>query len=195
MLVAGMYRLFTYVPWDAIPEEHKEFFDDEAKKVWDKDLDQFTSENIELDIKAEIHAILKVLVKRNITHSLGLIPIVLADAYVYGVGIGPLQGKLIKIVEDYKDYVGIDRDLAEQYAVLTTIDYIKELVGKIGIELDFDIDEVTKELMDKYEKATEKQKQMAARQIQLDAAANKALAKDKKETSDEDKETNDEGDN
>ena len=32
MMVAGVYRLFTYLPWSMIPEQYKEFFPKEAEE-------------------------------------------------------------------------------------------------------------------------------------------------------------------
>jgi hypothetical protein len=176
MLVAGMYRLFTYVAWEDIPEEYKEFFDEKAKEVWNKDLGAFTEENIELDIDAEIKAILKVLVKKNVTHSLGMIPIILADAYVYGIGTGPLEGKLLRIITQYKEFVDIDRDLAEQYTILSTVEFLKEVITKVNRELSFNIEDVTEKLMAEYDAVLKKQQ----RQNKLSLAAEKALSMVKK---------------
>jgi hypothetical protein len=156
MLVSGIYRLFTYLPWDTIPEEYKTFFPAEAKEKWDEDLSSYGKTEVELDIDAEVRAILKVLVKKNVTHCMGLIPMVLADVYMHGTGISVFQSSLIKIINNYKKYVDIDRQLAEQYSMIEIIDLLKTIINKVGIKLSFDIDIVAAKLNEEYEKNTAK---------------------------------------
>jgi len=175
MLVAGMYRLFTYVPWADIPVKYKQFFDPNAAETWDDDLDDFKEENIKLDIDAEAKAILQLLVKKNVTHSLGMIPIVLADTYVFGVGIAPLQGKLLKLISMYKDFIEIDRDLAEQYAILSVAELLNEIVTSVDSEFSFDLEVVTQKIMDEYNSKGKK----AKKELSLEAAVDIALKKDR----------------
>lgn len=155
MLVAGIYRLFTYITWDAIPEEYKAFFPKEARETWDDDLKKYGKQDMLLDINAEIKAILKVLAKKNVTHCLGLIPLVLADIYMYGASIAKFQGSLLKIINNYKDYVEVDRSLAEQYAIIETVELLKNIVNTIKIDLAFNIDEVLQKLLVDYNKNLE----------------------------------------
>jgi len=170
MLVSGLYRLFTYLPWEAIPKKYKEFFPKESEKVWDEDLKEFNKDEILRDIDAEIRAILKVLVKKNITHSIGLIPMILADMYMYDIGIAPFQGKLLKITNTYKINTDIDRNLAEQLATIQIINLLKEFIKKLNLNLSFDIDRVREEIAEQMAKAEETNKEVAL-----------ALAKSKKE--------------
>lgn len=157
MMVAGMYRLFTYIPWEKIPEEYKAFFDEKAKEEWDKDLDSFKEKNIELDIEAEVKAILRVLVKKNVTHSLGLVPIVMADTFIHGINTNKYQAKLAKIIKEYTENVDLDRGLAEQLAIITTVGLLKEIIDDVNMDLSFDIDSVTDKLMKEYQEAVDKQ--------------------------------------
>lgn len=153
MLVSGLYRLFTYLPWEAIPEEYKKFFPEESEKIWDEDLKDFDKKDILRDIDAEIRAILKVLVKKNITNSMGLIPMILADAYMYGVGIATFQGSLLKIINTYKLNMDVDRELAEQLVTIQTIELIKEIISKLNLNLSFDIEKVRAEIAEQMAKA------------------------------------------
>lgn len=155
MLVAGIYRLFTYIPWEAIPDEYKSFFPEEAKDTWDDDLKNYGKKDMLLDINTEVRAILQVLAKKNVTHCLGLVPIVLADIYMYGAGINKFQSSLLKIISSYKEYVDIDRPLAEQYAIIGTVELLKNIVNNIKIKLTFDIDAVLQKLLSDYNKNLE----------------------------------------
>ena len=170
MMVSGMYRLFTYIPWEEIPEEYKQFFDEKAREEWDEDLDSFKEKNIELDIEAEVKAILRVLVKKNITHSLGLIPIILADSFIYGLSTNKYQAKLAKIIKEYTQNLDIDRSLAEQLAIISTVDLLKEVIDSVSMELSFDIDEVTAKLMSEYKNMVDQK----AKDIKFRALAQQA---------------------
>ena len=39
LLTTGIYTLFTYIPFKAIPDEYKDFFEKEAADIWDTQLD------------------------------------------------------------------------------------------------------------------------------------------------------------
>jgi len=155
MMISGVYRLFTYIPWESIPEEYKQFFNADAEKDWNTDLDAFKEKNIALDVNAEIKAILRGMVKKNITHSLGLIPITLADIFMCGINVGRFQGELSKIISDFSKNIEIDRALAEQLALLSTIELLKKMIDSVDISLSFDIDEVTEKLIKEYTKNLE----------------------------------------
>ena len=182
MMVAGLYRLFTYVPWEDIPEEYKKFFPDGAELDWDKDLETFDGKNIQLDVESEIKAILKLVTTRNITHALGLIPIVLADTYAYGVGVSPLQAQLLKLIAKYKENIELDRELAEQLALLDTVMLFKTIVKKLDFELSFNIDDVAEQLMREFDGKRKSKKKDKS----IEAAVDLALAKEKTEIVDED---------
>ncbi len=176
MLVAGIYRLFTYIPWEDIPEKYRKFFDPKAEETWNDDLKNFKEENIKLDIDAESKAILRLLVTKNVTHSLGMIPIVLADAYVYGIGVAPLQGKLLKLIGMYKEFIVLDRDLAEQYAILSVAELLNEIISSVDSEFSFDLEDVTSKIMKEYNSKDKK----AKKKLSVDAAINVALKNERK---------------
>lgn len=148
MLVAGMYRLFTYLPWALVPEKYKEFFPEEAKDKWDEDLDNFDLALLKQDIESEVRAILNVLAKRNVTHALGLIPMVLADLFIVDKNIGKIQGELSKIINDYKYNVDIDRQLSEQLAMFDLIELLRTIITKAGISLSFDFDKASDQVVE-----------------------------------------------
>jgi hypothetical protein len=156
MMVSGVYRLFTYIPFEDIPEKYRSFFPEEAEENWDKDLDEFGEKNIKLDIGAEIRALLKILAKRNITNALGIVPLVLADVYIYGYGTNTFQGTLSKIIKNYTENVDLDRNLAEQLAAIETVELLKDIVAKTKIKLGYDIDNVVEKLLKKYEAEAKK---------------------------------------
>ena len=141
MMVAGLYRLFTYLPWEKVPEKYKEFFPPEAHEKWDEDLDKYTEEELKLDVEAEIRAMLNVLAKRNVTNSLGIIPMILADLYVMDKPIGPIQGKLLSTIELYKENVYFDRYLAENLAMFDIFEMLTEIVKKAKLKLSFNLDQ------------------------------------------------------
>lgn len=139
MMVAGVYRLFTYLPWDQVPEKYKSFFPEEAKEKWDDDLGKYNEEELKLDIEAEIRALLNVLAKKNITNALGVVPMILADVFVIGKPTGALQGKLLKVITTYKDILELDRTLAEQLTMFEIFDIVETIVKKASLKLSFDL--------------------------------------------------------
>jgi hypothetical protein len=153
MFVSGLYRLFTYLPWSKVPEEYKEFFPKEAAEMWDNDLDLYGNHEVKQDINSEIRAILQVLVKKNITHGIGLVPMILADIYANGNGITIFQGRLSKITDAYKENISYDRELGEKLATFEVIDLLKEISIKLNIDLSFDIDVVVEQLTEQFNKA------------------------------------------
>lgn len=139
LMVAGIYRLFVYLPWEYIPEKYKEFFPKEAKETWNNDLAEINSVQIKKDIEAEIRAILNTLAKKNVTNSLGLVPMILADVFIVGETVGALQGKLFKIINTYKKNIELDINLAEQLAIIELFDLFEDIIKKTNLELSFDI--------------------------------------------------------
>lgn len=150
MLVSGVYRLFTYLPWEKIPDEYKEFFPEEAKEKWNDDLKTYTKENILLDIGAQINALVKVMAKKNITHSIGLIPMIMADIFMYGKSIIKIQTVLNKLIKEYKDYIMIDRNLAEQYSAIILLDLLRYIIKYVNIEFTYDFEDAAEKVMEKY---------------------------------------------
>jgi hypothetical protein len=148
MMVAGLYRLFIYLPWSLVPEKYKEFFPEEAKIEWDKDVYDTDVNLVKQDIASEIRAILNVIAKKNITQSLGIIPMILADAFIAGQNIGNLHGQLSSIINTYKEHVDLDRQLAEQLAMFEIFELLKLVVEKLKIELPFDMDQAIEQVIE-----------------------------------------------
>jgi hypothetical protein len=124
LIVPAIYRLMTYIRWEAIPEKYKQFFSKEAAEKWNDDLDSFKEENIMLDIDAEIKAAFKGLFKRNIIQVLGIIPIILADIFVIDKPVARAQARLIKITKEYLKNYEIDKALAEAYAIIDLVEFL-----------------------------------------------------------------------
>lgn len=157
MMVAGLYRLFTYLPWEKVPEKYKEFFPPEAPETWDDDLDKYTEEELKLDVEAEIRAMLNVLAKRNITNSLGIVPMILADVFVMDKPAGPIQGQLLTTIQMYKENVYYDRYLAEQLAMFDIFEMIGKIVKKAKINLSFNLDQAIQQVIEAATKLKEDQ--------------------------------------
>jgi len=157
MLVAGMYRLFAYLPWSLVPEKYKEFFPEDAKEAWLKDDGTYTEEDLKQDIESEIAAILNTIAKRNITNAFGIVPMMLADLFIMNKRIGSVQGKLFKVINNYKENVVLDRQLAEQYAMFEIFDVLKEIVKKVGIKntMLFDIDKAFDQVVEASQKVNQ----------------------------------------
>lgn len=154
MLVAGLYRLFAYLPWDLVPDKYKEFFPEDAKDTWMKDDGQYTEEELKQDIESEIRAILNTIAKKNITNSFGIVPMILADLYMMNKRTGALQGQLNKTINTFKDNVELDRKLAEQLAMFEIFDLIRAIIKKAGIEKQmlFDLDKAIDQVVEASQK-------------------------------------------
>ena len=175
MMIAGTYKLFTYVPWADIPEKYKPFFDAKAADIWDTDLETYDEDLVKYDIERQIKAILQILVKKNVTHSVGLLPSILADAYAIGLGTSPFEGKILKIVEEYKEIVDFDRTLAEQYVLIKVVDLMKAIVKKLHYELSFDINHVVELLIKDYAEKAPTKKGAKKKEVDIEAAVTEAL--------------------
>jgi hypothetical protein len=155
MLVTGLYRLFTYLPWNAVPSDYKQFFKKEAQAIWNDDLKTFKEDNIKKDMVTEIKGILTGLTTKNITQTLGIIPMVLADAFICGANIDKLVYGLLNLIKEYIGFADIDRDLAERYAILGIAEILKKVVRRVELSLDFDIDVVVKRILTHFDKFVE----------------------------------------
>lgn len=154
MLVAGLYRLFAYLPWDLVPDKYKEFFPEDAKDTWMKDDGQYTEEELKQDIESEVRAILNTIAKKNITNAFGIVPMILADLYMMNKRTGALQGHLNKTINTFKENVELDRKLAEQLAMFEIFDIIRAIIKKAGIEgqMVFDLDKAIDQVVEASQK-------------------------------------------
>lgn len=187
MMVAGLYRLFIYLPWALVPEKYKEFFPEEAKVEWDKDVYDTDINLVKQDIASEIRAILNVIAKKNITQSLGIIPMILADAFIAGQNIGNLHGQLSSIINTYKEHVDLDRQLAEQLAMFEIFELLKLVVEKLKIELPFDMDQAIEQVIEAASKLEVKNSNVEMT-VDLEQQIDKALKefRDKEENNETD---------
>lgn len=148
MMVAGMYRLFTYLPWSLVPEKYKSFFPEDAKDIWDTDLENYNKDQLKQDIESEVRAILNVLAKKNVTHAMGLIPMILADAYIIDIKTVKLKAKLIKIINAYKLNMDIDIELAEMASMFELFDLIRDIIKAADIKLSFDLEQAISQVLE-----------------------------------------------
>jgi hypothetical protein len=186
MLVAGVYRLFVYLPWEKIPEKYKGFFPEEAKDEWDKDLElKSDKDTILVDIESELRAILNTLAKKNIINCLGIFPMIFADAFMADLPVGALQGKLLKVIGDYKENIELDMALAESLVVWEIFELIEDIVKKLNIKLSFDLkqafDQVLKAISDVEKAATP-----AISDPNISKAVDDALVKEKEQKNETD---------
>lgn len=150
-MVPAVYRLFVFLKWSEIPEEYQKMYDVRAKDIWDEDYESIWK-SIEVDTEVTIKAILDEMRKRNIVAALGLLPIILADMFVRGYKTGSFQGQLMKIVSNYREYITLDRAVAE----MDTLNRIEILLGnycaKTKIKLGFDLEAVVEKIFQEYMK-------------------------------------------
>ena len=90
-----------------------------------------------MDIESEVRAILNMMAKKNVTHCLGLVPMVLADVFIIERSVASLQGRLSKIINTYKENMDIDMELAEYLAVHDLFELLKEILNKSKINVSF----------------------------------------------------------
>lgn len=147
MLVTGVYRLFTYIPWEDIPKEYKKLFNKEAAKVWNDDLKGYTGKQLLNDAEIQIKGLLRSLPNRNIIHTIGMIPMLLADLYVYGKSVDSLVKRVLNLKDSYLEYVDLDRNSAEVYSILEIADILKDIRKRFELELDFDIDTIVNRIL------------------------------------------------
>lgn len=127
MFVSGIYKLFTYLPFAEIPEEYKQYFNQEAIDVWDKDLDSFTEKDMYSFIDNQIRLILTLLSKGNVVSAVGLIPTVLADIFMFDYSVDQLQAKLNKLIKNYASTAELKPLLAEELATIETFEILRDV--------------------------------------------------------------------
>lgn len=176
MMVAGVYRLFTYLPWSMIPEQYKEFFPKEAEEKWDEDIGEINLAHLKMDIESEVRAILNMMAKKNVTHCLGLVPMVLADVFIIERSVASLQGRLSKIINTYKENMDIDMELAEYLAVHDLFELLKEILNKSKINVSFNLDKAFEQVLEAIEKLKNSENQVGITK-DIDKQVDEALTK------------------
>lgn len=170
------YRLYTYLPLSEIPEGIVARLDENAKKEWDE---QISFEEIDADIDMYIRTILNNLANKRIMEAFLFIPVVLADLFILGKGVGRLEGKYRKHINDFADLAAYDRPLAEVEAVYDIAELVREAAKKVGIKLEYDLDEVVQEILIAagWIDATtqELKQQLTVNQLDIDKLIDKAL--------------------
>jgi len=156
MLVTGLYRLFTYIPWKDVPKNYKQFFEKDAKKIWDDDLGTYKYSDIKNDMIIQIKGILRSLTSRNFVQTIGIIPMLLADMYMLGNSVDYLVKRVKTLSDEYIEYIDLDRESAENYATLEIADILKEVVKVNRLELDFEIDVIVNRILTHFEKFSKK---------------------------------------
>lgn len=159
-MAPAVYRLFTFVPWEFIPEDHKKFFPEGAEKEWDKDLKDYKEEHLLLDLDTEVKAVLKALNKRLIVQALALMPIILADFFVLGNPMDSLQLKLKTITDNYINNLSlVSQEEAETIAMFDLVDMLEPIVNKIKTDITDNFQKVVLDMFAFYSKDNEKKKE------------------------------------
>jgi len=148
-MVPAVYRLFVFLDWKDIPKEYQDNYDTRAKDIWDDDIDLLW-DRIEIDTEITVKAVFDELLKRNVVAAFGITPIILADVFVRGYKTGKWQGKMMSIVNNYKNYVAYDRQTAELDTLLRMGSFIEELCRKTKITLTFDLVNVIEKITTEY---------------------------------------------
>lgn len=149
LIVIGIYRLFTYLKWEAIPEQYKSHFSAEAQATWNDDLETFKEHDIRLDIGAEITAVFQSLFKHNTTQALSVIPIILADIYMLGKPTAKAQKMVINITNKFTKNFQVDPDLAQAYAVFEIVELLEYLIKLADITLPYSPQELLSKVLEK----------------------------------------------
>lgn len=152
LLITGLYRLFTYIPYEEIPEMHRQFFNEEAKEIWNTDLKDYTEAKILDGIDTQIKDLLRSFSERAYVQTIGMIPVVLADVFVYGQSIDKLLLETLSLSEEYASWTAVDRDLAEHYTMLGIAEILKEIVKKVNLKLNYNIDEIVNRFVTHFDK-------------------------------------------
>lgn len=180
MLVAGMYRLFAYLPWVLVPDKYKEFFPEDAKDTWMKDEGNYKEEEILQDIESEIRAILNSIAKKNVTNSLGLIPMILADLFIINKQVGGLQGQLAKTINTFKENIELDRNLAEQLAMFEIFDILRNIIKKAKLKnMSFDFEKALEQVVGTATKITPPEPKNVLANPGIEAKVDEALEKER----------------
>lgn len=159
-MVPAVYRLFVFLPWESIPEDYRNSFDERAAEVWNDESAEDLLGKLEVDTEVTIKAILQELAKKRIVAALALLPIILADFFMLGFKTGHFQGRLMKIVNDYKSFQSYDSAVAEIDALLAIEDLLADLVAKMKLKLSFDLRETCEKIMVEFVKPFETQENM-----------------------------------
>lgn len=146
-LIPGVYRLFTYIKWESIPDKYKEFFPKDAKDTWNDDLKDFKEEHVRLDIDAEIKAVFRGLFGKKIMQSLSIMPIILADMYVIGTPVAKAQAMLNKITDNYIEYTSVDIKLAEANAIFEITELLTYIIKVTKLKTNFKPEDILNKII------------------------------------------------
>lgn len=170
LMSPAIYRLLTYVDWESVPEKYKSFYPDEAKDVWNNDLDTFKEENVLLDLDTEIKAVFTALNKKLIIQALAFVPIVLADFYVLGNPMDPYEVRVKELTDRYiKNTVELDRHHADYLAMLDISDLMSDIIEKGNLDLKEDLPTILITVYDKYTEDLNKYEVYKSVEEELDA--------------------------
>lgn len=155
-MAPAVYRLFTFIEWENIPEEYQKFYPKEAKETWNDDLNTFNQEHLILDIETEIKAVFKGLFKRSITQAMSIIPIILADVYMTGKSTNKLEAQYHKVIREYIEYYDVDKVLADKLAITDITKLIQNIADTAHIDLGFKIEEMYHNIIEEFEEKVKK---------------------------------------
>ena len=160
IMAPAVYRLFTFIPWENIPKEHKNFFPPEAETEWDKDLKDYKENHLILDLDAEVKAVLKALTSRLIIQALAIVPIILADYFVLGYPMDNLQRKLQITTDNFiTNNMVVSKDEAETIAMFEIIDILEEIITKVNLDISNNFQKVIIDISNKYIEDNKSKKQ------------------------------------
>lgn len=154
MTPAG-YRLLVYLEIEDIPEDILEYMEKQDPTALDNWNDHISFKDINTDIEMLITTIFNSLQKRTSMEAFMFIPVLLADLFVLNKGVSKLEGTYRKLINEFGEMYAVDQVLAEIDAITGIAELVKDIANRVGIKLQYDIDEVVtilltdQQLMDK----------------------------------------------
>lgn len=188
MLVSGVYKLFTYIPFEKIPAEYAGHFAEEARKIWDEDIRNFTVEQMHEMLNSEIILVLESLASGNVVNAVGFFPTVLADLWAFDYPVDKLTGKLNKEISDYTKLLKTNKPLADEVLMLSMFQMIHDIHKMLpDFKPTYDIEKTEEKIIEKFLEFTRVLEATGGIVTpSIDQAVDKALADYKEQNSEAD---------
>lgn len=173
LMSPAIYRLLTYVDWELVPEKYKSFYPEEAKDLWDSDLETFKDDNVLLDLDTEIKAVFRALNNKLIIQALAFVPIVLADFYILGNPMDPYETRVKKLTDRFiKNTIELEKHYADYLAMLDIADLLEDIIEKGNLEIKEDLPTILINLFSIYEEDIKKAEAYKEVEVELDERIN-----------------------
>lgn len=148
----GGYRLYTFIPWEQIPEEIKPYFPENSEEAWDKEI---STDGLEVDIEIQVKGLLNDLARGNILRAVMLLPTIIADIFILGHETKNYERRYRDMLSDYSLTYWLDTLIADIDIVTKSTTLINDMLSRAEINPGVDIkefrDSVVSEIFQKRE--------------------------------------------